>query len=730
MDLTKYYAKPDKTIKEHNDDLLKALDVLWNLKYIKDTYLFDMVRTSCIYHDYGKVNAQFQIRVKSDKKKKFNENAEVAHNVLSLYFLPENEFENPDDYYRVGQAILNHHDYCDVLEVLQDEEKKDLISSLLNEFSDIQSITRKKINKIHKMIDDKDTILIKGFLHRCDYSASAGMEVEYPNDFLPQKLSELNYEWKELQQFCMKHTEKNIIAVAQTGMGKTEGGLLWIGKGKGFFILPIRTAINSIYDRVRKGILKGEKLEERVALLHSDALEYYQRNLAHDELDIVDYHERGKKLSMPLTICTMDQLFDFVFGYNGYEMKLTTLSYSKIVLDEIQMYSPDLLAYLICGIEKICKFGGKVGIVTATLPPFVREELKQAMGHEVVEGTFIDSVIRHNIKVLDDKINTEMICQKYLENMKSNKSNKILVVCNTIKKAQEVYFEIKNFVNEHDNDLMKTDSINLLHSRFIKEHRAKKEEVILEFGKTFKDKDKEILDNQSGIWIATSIVEASLDIDFDYLFTELSDLNGLFQRFGRCNRKGKKSTKEANCFVFTNVDLGKNIDREIFQLSKDAVSGIKGEIDEKQKLQLIEEYFSVEKIRKSEYFLEYKKIKEDIGLIASHEMERSKINMRNISSTHIIPSPVFKENEKELIRYKDLMEIDKEPFIKKQYYDFIRNLTISIPTYIMHKETTIILERVDMGKFDKMPVLECEYSYEIGFREIDYSNYKRESNLL
>jgi len=51
--------------------------------------------------------------------------------------------------------------------------------------------------------------------------------------------------------------------------------------------------------------------------------------------------------------------------------------------------------------------------------------------------------------------------------------------------------------------------------------------------------DKEILDfgrtdfNGEGIWISTSLVEASLDIDFDYLFTELQDLNSLFQRF--CN---------------------------------------------------------------------------------------------------------------------------------------------------------------------------------------------------
>ena len=49
-------------------------------------------------------------------------------------------------------------------------------------------------------------------------------------------------------------------------------------------------------------------------------------------------------------------------------------------------------------------------------------------------------------------------------------------------------------------------------------------------------------------------MEASLDIDFDFLFTELSDLNGLFQRLGRVNRKGKKEVNDYNCYVFTEIN--------------------------------------------------------------------------------------------------------------------------------------------------------------------------------
>ena len=170
--------------------------------------------------------------------------------------------------------------------------------------------------------------------------------IEYPHDFLEQGLENCmrkwqrknpNVEWNSLQRFCMEKQNQNIIAIAQTGMGKTEGGLWWIGNHKGYFVLPLRTAINAIYDRVCEDILENENLSEKVSLLHSESLEYYvKKNVGTDE-EIFQYEQRGKAFSIPLSISTMDQLFNFVFKYQGYELKLTTLSYSRIVIDEIQM---------------------------------------------------------------------------------------------------------------------------------------------------------------------------------------------------------------------------------------------------------------------------------------------------------------------------------------------------------------------------------------------------------
>ncbi len=120
------------------------------------------------------------------------------------------------------------------------------------------------------------------------------------------------------------------------------------------------------------------------------------------------------------------------------KVKLATLSYSKVVIDEIQMYSADLLAYLILGIKTIIRLGGKVAILTATLAPFVKDLLLEDNNKlGFVEGTFVNELKRHNLKIYDDKINADVIYNKYIDNKEKKISNKILVVCNTIKRLKK-----------------------------------------------------------------------------------------------------------------------------------------------------------------------------------------------------------------------------------------------------------------------------------------------------
>lgn len=364
MNLERYWAKPDKTIQQHINDLLTHLETLKTMGYIDSDDLYELVKQACYYHDIGKVTERFQQRVLAKEKQYFDPDREIPHNVLSVYFVNEDQIQkikghDKRDYARVCFAVMYHHDYCDPIKTIL--EREDTIKENLAEVkNEIFKLSQKFYTQLAmvKDIEDIRAVKIKGYLHKCDYSASGNYMIEYPHDFLEQGLENCmrkwqrknpNVEWNSLQRFCMEKQNQNIIAIAQTGMGKTEGGLWWIGNHKGYFVLPLRTAINAIYDRVCEDILENENLSEKVSLLHSESLEYYvKKNVGTDE-EIFQYEQRGKAFSIPLSISTMDQLFNFVFKYQGYELKLTTLSYSRIVIDEIQMYSPDLLAYLIYG---------------------------------------------------------------------------------------------------------------------------------------------------------------------------------------------------------------------------------------------------------------------------------------------------------------------------------------------------------------------------------------------
>ncbi len=744
-------AKPNKSIIEHTNDLLDVLEILWNLGYIKEERIYELIQKACIYHDIGKINKEFQKRVKN-KGIKFDENKEVAHNVLSLYFIDESKFNNKEDYLIVSNAVVNHHDYCDI--GLAIREKSDIIENLL-EGLDHKKVKKVIPAKIASISQDIDAIKIKGYLHKCDYSASSGYTAEYENNFLEKSLENVLNKWKldnqdaswnELQQYCIENKNENIIAIAQTGMGKTEAGLLWISDNKGFFILPIRTAINAIYDRTKKYISSyGGNLEEQLGLLHSSSLEYLLLQSEDDKYDdkdeyidkkedkeIIEYEKIAKQLSLPINVSTIDQLFDFVYKYPAYELKLTTLSYSKIVIDEIQMYGPDLLAYLVYGLERIVEQGGKVAILTATLPPFVKELLSKSIKFKIKEDGFTDNSKRHNLKILDKRIDSNDICNKYRENEKLNKSNKILVVCNSITQAQNLYEEIS--------DILGNKNLHILHSQFIKGQRLSKESEIIEFGKTYKDNKSNELDKQSGIWISTSIVEASLDIDFDYLFTELQDLNSLFQRLGRCNRKGKKDSSENNCYIYTQIDERSfingdrgYIDKDIFELSKEAISLWEGQISEKEKIELINKYLTMDKIKNSNYITQYKHTYNFIKNLTPDTFKSDEVKLRNILSKDIIPSPIYHEYNgdikelEEKLKDKSLNSPENKGY-KLRLQNDLKKYTVSVhPNHIsnyyraLKNGLAIRYDNVRVSDYEYIPVIECEYT-ELGYRQKKFVN--------
>lgn len=743
-----YLAKsnPQETIQQHTDKLLKNLDILKNLypNLFLNWDISYMLELACLYHDIGKINISFQKRVMGGKEPQI-----VPHGLYSLCFLEADDLCDKiyDKYLElekdentaeeqainfvtvVANAIAYHHERDIPNEV--SEIIKNNLENLREQLKEFK-YDKIKISKVEEIAPDffrigtrlmpskiksqnevfKKYILVKGLLNRIDYASSAGEEiqVERKNDFLLEKLENMLENWKrkkphsnwnELQKYMIEKRDKNVIAIAQTGMGKTEAGLLWIGDTKGFFILPLKTAINSIYNRVTTEIVK-EKIEDRVGLLHSETKDIYLKDFSDNDLEI--YYESTKQLSLPLTICTLDQIFDFVYRYKGFEPKLATLSYSKIVLDEIQMYSPDLLAYIIKGLKYITELEGKFAILTATFPKIVKDLLiSQGVEFEISENfTKPDLNLRHNVKVIEKLIDTDFILSKF-------QKNKILVICNTVKEAQIVYTELKEKISDKK-------LINLFHSKFIKRDRAIKENEILKLGnKNNKD---------FGIWIATQVVEASLDIDFDILITELSDLSGLFQRMGRCYRNRPLLDDETNCFVFTgdekikNTGVGFVVDKDIYTKSKDLIlEKIDGNLFEEEKMKYVSELYTTENLKETKYYKKVLDTLEYLDLVSPYEKDKQEVKkeFRDITSYMIIPKNLYEENSEEI--NKNLEILKQENISKKEKLTSkmkIRDLTLNIQGYEL-KTKSINLESIKLGKYEEIYILDCDYSFETGF---------------
>lgn len=726
-DLERYKAKPDKTVAEHTKDLLRQLELLLEYGYIKDKKIYKLSKKACEMHDIGKINAKFQVRVTSEKKIKFDPLKEVPHNILSGCMIDKNEFEDKESYWLVLHAVLYHHDYVEVSRYLYEEET--LIKEALAEFGIVKAISARDLKGLSKIIENQYAIVIKGILHKCDYSASAELVCEYKADFLNRALEEFiarlqqknKYKkimWNEMQAYCKANQEDHIIVVAQTGMGKTEGALNWIGNHKGFFVLPLRTAINAIYERVKKEIINNINTKERVAILHSSSLAYYMKqneDMNEQEAhEVMQYEKLGKQWSMPLNITTMDQLFDFVFKYQGYELKLATLAYSKIVIDEIQMYDPQLLAYLIYGLERISILGGKIAIITATLPPFIHDLLAKNIAFKPKKEFYNETSIRHHIKVKEEEISIKDIYEKYKANKQLGKSNKILVICNTVRKAREVYTELIEILGEEE--------VKVLHSRFIRNDRSVLEQEIKEFGRTYNEEGQ--IDNNQGIWVSTSLVEASLDIDFDYLFTELQELSSLFQRLGRCNRKGEKGNEEVNCYIYTEIDSALIthgdkgfIDKKMYELSKEAISNINGLLSEKTKIELINTTFTSQKMQDSDYMKQYNETYQLISQILPYKFDKQDIILRNIFAEDIIPSSIYHKNKE---RIEDIVTrlstSNVSQYQKIALEEELMGYTVSIPNYeIQRYKKAVVQNKAEIykvlkwGKYHKLQIIDCEY---------------------
>ena len=676
------YAKTEQleTIKEHTDSLLENLKILRKI-YEKEIIkvinidkkrFWELLEIICKYHDIGKVYTPFQniIRDKLGKpliQTKFSYEI-LKHEQLSPIFIPVEKYKlTKDEKLLVYQVIYYHHERerkeinSQYLEEVIKEDIEPRIEEIKEEFGyEIEkNLDTSFIKYIRNRIKERDKLyieycLLKGLLHRLDHSSSANLKIEddtleniadFIDVFITSKFSKPN----KLQKFSKENKNENLVVIGSTGVGKTESALYWSNGGKTFFTLPLRTSINAMYDRIENTI--GYK---HVGLLHSTALEYLEEKEEFENEE--EKYNQSKNLCEKITTCTIEQIFPFVFKYKGYEKIYATLAYSKIVIDEVQAYSPEIVAVILKGLEMINKIGGKFMLMTATLPRIYKEELEKR-GINFKFEQYLKPVKRHKIKLEEKEIIED------LENIKKKaKKKKVLIITNTVNKAIEIYLKLKK---------QGTKNINLLHARFIYNDRSNKEKEIQEFSN---NKD------EKGIWITTQIVEASIDIDFDYLYTEMSTLDSLFQRLGRCYRNREYKENEENIHIYTKNTSGikyiydEEINKKSIELLKKYDEKI---LEETTKVELVDKLYSREMLEGTRFldkFISGRKALENILDYKTSKRVAQKL-LRNIENVNVIPKNIYEQN---LDLFKEYDRENKDYARKSMLKRKIDKLTISI----------------------------------------------------
>ncbi len=346
----------------------------------------------------------------------------------------------------------------------------------------------------------------------------------------------------------------NALLTAPTGSGKTEAALLWAvaqdcpGRRlpRLFYTLPYQASMNAMYDRL------NNSFPDRVGLVHGrSVLALYQRfmeqpytpeeaarqaRLARGMADL-HYH--------PIRVFSPYEMLKAVYQLKGYEAMLTDFAGGAFVFDEIHAYEPKRLAMILETVRYLReRFGARFFVMSATLPSLVRDRLADALGSPVsvtASASLFHAFARHRLHRVPGDLLSEEGLARVRNSFQQGKS--VLVTCNTVKRAQDCHRCLAAWLPE--------DSLILIHGRFNGRDRLEMERQVLDATGLRSASRRPV------VVVATQVVEVSLNIDLDVLFSDPAPLEALIQRFGRVNRGRRPSLAPVN--VFTEPEDGQGV---------------------------------------------------------------------------------------------------------------------------------------------------------------------------
>jgi len=548
----------EEALKQIDDKTLQKVAHIsgWSAEKIKDLIFF-----SAYFHDVGKATVEFQNTIKNG-----SQSYHAMYSASVLESIQDFEFVEDDDIYinLLLIVVLTHHSFMpytpnsssfsffdEAKEFFQNYKtlyKKMFAKECSYDFEfKISNSIKSEIGYIEDYLKkikqtDKLRVLysyVSGILTTADWIASARFNQTAPIttfQSIPLKknfIAHLTFDKLRDFQNELSNSSQSVLVEIPTGEGKTEGSLLWAIRNisnkntKIIYTLPTQTTSNKLYERIQSFFDKSE-----CGLIHSNAKiflekEYERDNGVVDELFGSNFLV-SKSFNKPVTVSTIDSLLKYFINVGRFNIATKNFLNSVIIIDEVHSYDFKLMGFLKRFLELCKEFNVKVCLMSASIPNEIKKLLNVQNYPVITEKNLFkkkaNEIIKRDYELDDD---FDFIFKKFKE------SKNILIIRNTINSATDTYKYLK------DKFSLDNEEIVLYHSTFKKIDKQKKEELIFE----------KLKSNKPFILVATQIVEISLDIDFDVMFTDNAPIDSLIQRFGRVNRK-KNENKKGEIYIY------------------------------------------------------------------------------------------------------------------------------------------------------------------------------------
>jgi len=366
---------------------------------------------------------------------------------------------------------------------------------------------------------------------------------------------------------CLLTTAKGpalLLVEAPMGEGKTELAFLahlrlQAANGhRGLYVaLPTQATGNALFQRALTFLDRFAQEPTDVQLVHSGSslseTVQHLRNVDESPWESLTastwFAQRRRPLLSPYGVGTVDQALYATLNVKHHFVRLWGLGNRVVVLDEVHAYDTYTSNLIIALLRWLKALGSSVVLMSATLPRARRDELLAAWDVSAadipelpyprllladaagVRGNPCDARRLPPIQLLGLGESVEELAAQALALLQGDGCGALIV--NTVDRAQRLYRLLRE-------QLPPDVPVLLFHARFPLEERNQRETAVLQrFGATGERPVR-------GLLVATQVAEQSLDLDFDFLLSDLAPVDLLLQRAGRLHRHQKRSRPSAH----------------------------------------------------------------------------------------------------------------------------------------------------------------------------------------